>query len=158
MPPHCDSLDGPVVVAALKALEAKDVNLILSYVPEDGEQEVIDAFNKVLPLREQTEIAEVVDLYFFEIVVRVHRLGEGEPYTGLKPAGLSEGPVVPVAEQAIETGSPDKLLQLLTEIVQTQVKKRFDRITALQNHADGPVVEAREYVEATFSLLRSPAL
>jgi tetratricopeptide (TPR) repeat protein len=37
-------------------------------------------------------------------VVRIHRAGEGAPYTGLKPAGLSEGPIIPIAEKAIEIG------------------------------------------------------
>src|SRR5512141_2430207 len=37
MPPHCDSLDGPVVTAARQALEADDIDLILPFVPEDGE-------------------------------------------------------------------------------------------------------------------------
>ncbi len=29
MPPHCDSLDGPVVIAAKQALNEKNVDLIL---------------------------------------------------------------------------------------------------------------------------------
>ena len=32
MPPHCDSLDGPVVTAAREALARADVDLILPYV------------------------------------------------------------------------------------------------------------------------------
>ena len=152
MPPHCDTLDGPVATAAKKALEAKDVNLVLPYVPKESEQEVVNVFEKVLPLRKQHDIAEVADTHFFEMVVRVHRFGEGEPYTGLKLAGLSEGPVVPVAEHAIETGSPDELLKVLTDIVQAQIKERFDRVMALQKYADGPVDKAREYVEAMLGL------
>lgn len=152
MPPHCDTLDGPVVTMAKKALETKNVNLILPYVPREGEQEVINVFEKVLPLRKQSDIADVADMHFFETVVRIHRAGEGEPYTGLKPAGLSEGPVVPVAERAIETRSPDELLQVLTDIVQAQTKERFNRVMALEQYADGPVDKAREYVEAMLGL------
>ena len=40
MPPHCDSLDGPVVTAARQALEADDVDLVLPFVHADGETEV----------------------------------------------------------------------------------------------------------------------
>jgi len=36
MPPHCDALDGPVVKAAMRALEA------------DGEDEIRAAFSKTL--------------------------------------------------------------------------------------------------------------
>ena len=87
MPPHCDSMDGPVVKAARLALETKNVNLVLPYVPKEGEAEVIRAFDRVLPLRADGA-REIADLYFFETVVRIHRAGEGAPYTGLKPAGL----------------------------------------------------------------------
>lgn len=99
MPPHCDTMDGPVVAAARKALEAQDVNFALAYVPASGEAEVRLAFENVLRAREAAPAArEVADLYFFETVVRIHRAGEGAPYTGLKPAGLDEGPVIPPGE------------------------------------------------------------
>jgi Family of unknown function (DUF6448) len=85
MPPHCDTMDGPVVSAARKALEAEDVNFALAYVPESGEAEVRSAFEKVLRACKADQAArEVADLYFFETVVRVHRAGEGAPYTGLR--------------------------------------------------------------------------
>jgi Family of unknown function (DUF6448) len=48
-------------------------------------------------------------------VVRVHRAGERAPYTGLKSAGLDHGPVIPVAELALTTGSADELLTLLPD-------------------------------------------
>ena len=82
MPPHCDTMDGPVVSAARKALETEDVNLALAYVPESGEAEVRSAFEKVRRARKADPAArEVADLYFFETVVRIHRAGEGAPYT-----------------------------------------------------------------------------
>jgi hypothetical protein len=96
MPPHCDSIDGPVVNAARKALDAGDVDVALPYVPSDGEDEVRRAFLAVMGVRDQgNAVREVADLHFFETVVRVHRAGEGAPYTGLKPAGLDHGPVIP---------------------------------------------------------------
>lgn len=51
MPPHCDSLDGPVVTAARHALAVGDVDVVLPYVPADGEDEIREAFNQVLPLQ-----------------------------------------------------------------------------------------------------------
>ena len=46
---------------------------------------------------------ELADRYFFETVVHLHRAGEGAPFTGLKPAGLDVGPIIPIAEKAIES-------------------------------------------------------
>jgi hypothetical protein len=114
--PPCDSLDGPVVKAARRALEAGDVDLILPYAFEEGWEEIRRAFD--LTRRAWAaggEAAEVADRWFFETVVRVHRAGEGAPYTGLKPAGLDVGPVIPVAEHAIEGESADELADLLTK-------------------------------------------
>ena len=57
------------------------------------------------------------DRYFFETLVRVHRAGENAPYTGLKPAGRDLGPAIPAADKALETGSDEALVQLLTDEV-----------------------------------------
>jgi Family of unknown function (DUF6448) len=76
MPPHCDSLDGPVVSAARAALDANDVELVLPYVKKDGERELRDAFDVVVRGRAQgVEAKQVADLYFFETAVRLHPPG-----------------------------------------------------------------------------------
>ncbi len=107
MPPHCDSMDGPVVAAARRALEKEDVNLILPYVKDSASADVRAAFEKALRARRSDPAArEVADLCFFETAVRLHRAGEGAPYTGLKPAGLDVGPVIPVAEKAMRLAHP----------------------------------------------------
>jgi hypothetical protein len=153
MPPHCDSLDGPVVTAAHQALEAEDVNLILPFVKEDASADMKSAFAKTLKARKVAPAArEVADLYFFETAVRLHRAGEGAPYTGLKPAGLDVGPVIPVAEEAIRVGSPDRLVRLLTDALQEEVRHRFEHMKRLQDHSPGDVAKAREYVEAMLGL------
>ena len=153
MPPHCDSLDGPVVKAAVKALELGDVELVLPFVPEEGEQEVRAAFEQALRVEPLSrEAKRLADEWFFENVVRIHRAGEGEPYTGLKPAGLDHGPVVPVAEQAIETGSPDELVALLVGMVEQSVRARFEQLMHLKTHANGDLHANRAYVEAMLGL------
>ena len=95
---------------------------------------------------------EVVDLHFFKTVVRVHREGEGAPYTGLKPAGLDHGPVIPVAERAIETGSPEELVRLLAGRVEDELRGRFDHVMELKARADGDIDANRGYVEAMLDL------
>ena len=88
MPPHCYSLDGPVVTAAARALQSGNVELVLPYVHPDGEAELREAFARVVPLRAGGDgTGALADRWFYETVVRVHRAGEGAPYTGLKPAG-----------------------------------------------------------------------
>ena len=68
MPPHCDSMDGPVVKVAMKALDTRDVRAVLLFVPKQGEAEV---FEKVINARVQSsEAREVADRHFFENFLR----------------------------------------------------------------------------------------
>ena len=153
MPPHCDTMDGPLVTAARRALDAEDVKLILPYVRESGERELKTAFQKALRARKADPAArEVADLFFFETAVRIHRTGEGATYTGLKPAGLDEGPVIPVAEKAIEAGSPEALIKILTDTLRKEVQHRFEHLQHLKDFAPADVRRARAYVEAMLGL------
>jgi hypothetical protein len=149
MPPHCDTLDGPVVKAIKMALEKNNVNYILPWVPEKAEHEVIEAFHKTFAARKQGKPAmEVADYWLYETVVRLHREGEGAPYTGLKPAGLDWGPVVPRAEKAIQNGDPKEVIDFINHTVQEELEKRFHRILAKKNFDANDVAAAREYVQA----------
>lgn len=148
MPPHCDSLDGPVVTAARDALTAAEVDVILPYVPADGEDEIRDAFARVLPLHTADGPgADVARQWFYETVVRVHRAGEHAPYTGLKPAGLDVGPVIPLAEKAIESGDVEDVYRLLAADLHTELAHRLDRVTRLAAGKGDSVAAGRAYVQ-----------
>ncbi|HSQ92093.1 MAG TPA: DUF6448 family protein, partial [Nitrospiraceae bacterium] len=86
---HCDTLDGPVIQDARKALAAKEVTPVLKWVSEHDEQAVKKAFAEALAAV-GSKTAEAKQQKFFEDLVRIHRAGEGAPYTGLKPAGTVE--------------------------------------------------------------------
>ena len=149
MPPHCDSLDGPVVTAARRALEKGDVDLVLPFVPASAEDEVRRAFGAVLPVRGLGRAAgDLADQLFFETVVRLHRAGEGAPYTGLRPAGLDVGPVIPLAEDAIASGSPTAVADYLTGALRAELKRRLDEVNSLSATKDQSVAHARNWVEA----------
>ena len=153
MPPHCDSMDGPVVEAARRALAGEDVDMVLPYVHADGEDEVRDAFDRAVKVRALgDEAREVADRWFFETVVRVHRAGEGAAFTGLKPAGLDVGPAIPAAERALATGSAAELTDVLCGELRHQVEHRLARAMALQDLAPTGVPGARSYVQAMLGL------
>jgi len=111
---HCDSVDGPVVTAARLALAKGEVTPVLKWVTKDDEGEIRAVFQKTLRVRAKgPEAKELADRYFFETLVRMHRASEGEPYTGLKPAGAVE-PIIQAADQALEKGAAEPLVQHLT--------------------------------------------
>ncbi len=149
MPPHCDTRDGPVAKAVKAALEAGNVNLILIWVPEYAEHEMTEVFEKALKARKSgKDTKEMADEWVLETAVRLHRSGEGAPYTGIKPAGLNEGPVVPRAEKAIETGDPKEVIQFITHTMEEELLKRFMRVHSKKDYDKDNVEAGREFVHA----------
>lgn len=146
---HCDGLDGPVVTAAKVALETGEVNRVLVWVKPGDEPVVREAFGKAREVRELSGSAkELADHSFYETLVRVHRAGEGEPYTGLKPAGRDLGPALPAGDKAVETGSLKPVVKLLTESVHHGIEQRYNRMMALKNYRPDDVAAGQEYVQA----------
>lgn len=151
---HCDGLDGPVVTAARKALETRNVNLVLIWVRKDDEAEIRAAFQETLAVRKQSPQAkELADRYFFETLVRIHRAGEGAPYTGLKPAGRDLGPAIPAADKALESGSAEVLLKLLTDVTKEGLHQHFAAAIGRKDFRMDDVLAGRTYVEAYVSFV-----
>lgn len=145
---HCDGLDGPVVKAARKALETGNVNLVLIWVKKEDEAAIDKAFRQALAVRTlSAEAKDMADTYFFETLVRMHRAGEGAPYTGLKLAGRDLGPAIPAADKALEDGSIEPVVKLLTGLVQDGVRERFQRAMDQKDFNKEKVETGREYVE-----------
>ena len=146
---HCDGMDGPVVMAARKALETGNANLVLIWVQKADEPEIRAAFQKTLAVRKlNPQARELADMHFFETLVRVHRAGEGAPFTGLKPAGRDLGPAIPAGDKAIATGSTDALLKLLTDKVREQLNAHFQEVRASSKYSQDDVEAGRRYVKA----------
>ncbi len=144
---HCDTLDGPVIVAARSALESGRLNPVLAWVPASGEAEIRDAFAKARAARKSgKEAREVADRWFFETVVRVHRASEGAPYTGLKPAGEVE-PAVAVVDRAIAKGDPGAIDAFLRDAVHGGLEARWRKLAAEKPPADD-IAAGRRWVAA----------
>lgn len=145
---HCDTIDGPVVAEARAALEKGDVTPVLKWVPAENEAEIMTAFKSAMAVRSQgSEAQKLADRYFFETLIRLHREGEGAPYTGLKPAGTIE-PAVAAADGAIEAGSVDALAQKIGKAAEEAVRERYERLMAARAHKDESVAAGREFVAA----------
>lgn len=149
---HCDSLDGPVAQAALAALDTGNVNLALPYAPAAAEEEIKTAFTRSRMVRVLgPEAKSLADRAFIETTVRLHRAGEGAPYTGLKPAGTDHGPAIRAAERAVETGNVAPVAALLAEEVEHGLHARFTHVRETQKHAKRPapsLAAERERVSA----------
>jgi len=146
---HCDTLDGPVVALARKALETGNVNLVLPWVRAQDEPEIRHAFEHALAVRKLgAEARQLADTHFFETLVRVHRASEGAPYTGLKPAGIDLGPAVPAADKALEDGEIDRVVKLLSDAVGEGVRRHFHDAYHRRRFDADDVTAGRNYVAA----------
>lgn len=146
---HCDTLDGPVVLDARAALERGDVTPLLKWVRPTDETETRQAFDQAQQVRKLgPQAKELADHYFFETLVRLHRAGEGAPYTGLKPAGTDLDHAVVAADKALTSGSDEDLTTLLTTAARQGLHERFMRVRQTREHKDDSVEAGRAYVAA----------
>ncbi len=142
---HCDTMEGPVVMTAKAALEKGDVTPVLKWVRTEDEKEIRELFQKTLVVRRQgKEAKELADRYFFETLVRIHRAGEGAPYTGLKREPAE--PIIAATDKALETGSVDNLVKRVTDAVARGINERFKYTLEAKKHADESVEKGRAYV------------
>lgn len=144
---HCDGLDGPVVAAARAALQSGDPNPVLIWVMPKDEAEIRSAFNEAVPVRKLGPAArELADRYFFETLVRVHRAGEGAPFTGLKPAGRDLGPAIPLADKAVASGSADELKAFVSKEVEQGIASHFADLQSKRGFKTDNLAAGRAYV------------
>lgn len=146
---HCDGLDGPVVTTAQKALDGGNVTPVLIWVQKKDEDIIKDAFQKTLAVRKlDPKAKDLADRYFFETLVRVHRAGEGAPYTGLKPARRDLGPAVPAGDRALEDGKLQPLAKILMQAIEKGLHEQFEQAMARKKFKVDDVEAGREYVAA----------
>lgn len=146
---HCDTMDGPVVKDAQKAIEFNNVNYVLKWVPADNEKELTQIFELAMKVRTLSPDAkELADMYFFETLVRIHRGGEGVPYTGIKAAGTPIDEKIAAADKSIEIGNLSLLENFVPKEKFPELKKRFDKVMSLKYFDVNNVPAGREYVEA----------
>jgi hypothetical protein len=151
---HCDTLDGPVAKAGERALESSNLDYALVWIKPEAEPELRAAFKQALAVRTlNKEARELADRYFLETLVRLHRAGEGEPYTGLKPRGTDLGPAIPAADQAIRSASTTAVTKLITEATTHGLRERLERVIATRKYKPNDITAGREHVEAYVAFL-----
>lgn len=144
---HCDTMNGPLIPEAQAALEAGDVTPVLKWIKADNESEVKAAFAKAVAVRAQgPEAKELADQYFLETLVRLHRAGEGAPYTGIKDEPVE--PIVALADKALADGSADEMIAKMSGHMASAIRVKFDQALETAKSKDTSVEAGREFVEA----------
>ena len=150
---HCDTEDGPAVQDGYRALETGNVNYALKWVFPEGEDEVRAAFDAALASRAGPQSA-TADRHFLETLVRVHRLGEGAGYEGIKPTGTELPPEVVAADVALDIGTINPLRVLIAGDRWDELEKRFNVALSKKKFDVDDLTAAREYVAAYVSYFK----
>jgi hypothetical protein len=146
---HCDTMDGPVIADAQKAISQNNVNYVLKWIRPQDEVEIKEAFNLSMKVRTLSlEAKELADKYFFETLVRIHRNGEGLPFTGVKSSGTPIDEKILAADKSIELGNLSPLKDLIPKNNMPELTKRFNKVMSLRNFDVNNVETGREYIEA----------
>ena len=143
---HCDTFSGPVLIEAQAALKTGNVTPLLKWVPEKHEKQIKTAFSEVLQKRGADP--QTADASFFEILVRIHREGEGASFSGVKTPGTVLPPAILAADKALAVGSSQALIGLLAKDLVRSVRSKYHRAMEKKRLADHSVAEGREYVAA----------
>ena len=145
---HCDSYDGPVIKDALKALENNEPGLLMKWINAEHEKEINDLFTKTMKYRSgDKEIYSLIEKHFLETLVRVHREGEGEPYTGLKPAGTTKQ-IIQLTDIALAEDDFEGFLIKYNGHVNKVLKEKYDKVAKLKKVKDQSPQKGREFVAA----------
>jgi hypothetical protein len=146
---HCDTMSGPVVSDARQALETGNLNLVLVWVQPKDDAAIRDEFEKARAGRQAGgEARAAAETRFFEALVRIHRAGEGAPYTGIKPADTDIGVAVPAADRALASGSAVELQKLVGDAVHTGIQKHFEEARERRRYDPNDVAAGRAYVKS----------
>jgi len=146
---HCDTMDGPLIKDARLAIAQNNVNYVLKWVSSENETEIKDAFKLMMKVRETShEGKELAEKNFFETLVRIHRTGEGVPYTGVKPSGTLIDEKIMAADKSIELGKLSPLKDIIPKEKLAELTIRFNKVMSLKNFDVNNVAAGRKYIEA----------
>ena len=146
---HCDTMDGPAVKDGMKALETQNINFALKWIMPEYESELGEIFTLSLKVRGLSpESKTLADRYFLENLVRLHRVGEGASFDGLKPPGAPMDEKVLAADRCIELGNLTPLSGLVSHDEMHELEKRFGKVMELKDFDVDDVEAGREYIEA----------
>lgn len=148
---HCDTLDGPVVQAARKAMETNNANYMLIWVKPENEDEIRKALQRARDKRKKAknkEEREKAEMELFETLVRIHREGEGAQYEGIKPAGSVE-PEIALADNAVKSGNLDNVLHHIASSQNKEIIHHlFHNVREKSKYQVDDVHAGREFIES----------
>lgn len=145
---HCDRVNGPVASDAREALATGQIDSVAIWVGPEEMVELEEAFQESLAAYKMGGDAKTVaERYFMSTAIRLHRMAEGFPFTGLKPAKpLPED--IALAEKALETGELKPVTDFLAKEMAEQTERLFRQTLMEREGKDESIEAGREWADA----------
>lgn len=148
---HCDTPEGPTYDAVKASLEEENFNHIAYWVLEESEEElreVYDLSTSVMEKSDDEETDELAERYLFENFVRIHREGEGAPYTGISNEPVDPG--VAAADESIAQESLQPLEEngFITDENRAHAETVFNELLSRKDFDIEDTEAGRAYVES----------
>lgn len=152
---HCDTMEGPTAQDGLRALDTGNLALALKWVAPSSEKELREGFEQARAARDLGPAArQVADRWFVENLVRIHRAGEGAPFSGVQPYGAPVDERVAAADAAIDSGDLAPLRGLVPAERWPELERRFATVLQRKDHDETDVDAGRAYIEAYVSFFK----
>ncbi len=152
---HCDTMDGPTAQDGLRSLETGDPAPALKWVGPADENELREVFEQALAARDLGPAARsVAERWFIENLVRIHRAGEGAPYSGVQPYGTPVDERVAAADAAIASGDLAPLEGLVPADRWAELQRRFAAALDRKDYDTSDVDAGRAYIETYVSFFK----
>src|SRR5699024_11198245 len=90
---------------------------------------------------------KLAERYFMENAVRLHRVAEGMPYTGLKPA-QPHPEAIQKAEKALDLGELNPAIDLLVTDMKEKASHLFEEAMEAKDYRDESVAAGRKWINA----------
>jgi hypothetical protein len=144
---HCDSTSGPVIPEGESALASGNVTPVLKWIMPEHEDELVTAFRQAVAVRQLgPEARQLADQYFLETLVRLHRAGEGAPFTGITDDPPAR--IVALADEALAEASAEDMIARISALLATSIRERFTLAVEARKNKDTDVDSGRAFVEA----------
>jgi hypothetical protein len=152
---HCDTTEGPTAQDGLRSLETGDPAPALKWVGPADENELREVFEQALAARDLGPAARsVAERWFIENLVRIHRAGEGAPYSGVQPYGTPVDERVAAADAAIASGDLAPLEGLVPADRWAELQRRFAAALDRKDYDTSDVDAGRAYIETYVSFFK----
>jgi hypothetical protein len=152
---HCDTMEGPTAQDGLRSLETGSPAPAMKWVGPDDENELREVFEQALAARDLGPAARsVAERWFIENLVRIHRAGEGAPYSGVQPYGTPVDERVAAADAAIASGDLAPLEGLVPADRWAELQRRFAAALDRKDYDTSDVDAGRAYIETYVSFFK----